>query len=378
MRGEGNKIIEDLKKPAKPMTEQDMMDMALNFGPMAVGSISSKVIPRIRSGISDLAKKLSNEHGSYTGQRIIKAADLVPNLEQQYTPNALKNAFGGRYGDNATGVMVMNPKFFEEYAAPIGSHFGKFHPKTFNDWLGGSTQEHVDELANIARDSGFSEVPFLTLGKDLENNISVLGHEGRHRNRALTQLGDNSTLVQMIPSGQFREPFPRRSQEEYIEALKDYLGLDEHLITPESKSDIKVPLPEIFADGGSTTQTSPKQGGLSITEYPNPYGLRSFVNEDSSYGGQMMPKTSGWAGEIPAHEKGRTITEFSLGGSHPNEPFYPMVYKGITPDHIEIVRDYEAGLRDHDDPLVKEVKDAAAKTARELMQQGKSPFKDYN
>jgi hypothetical protein len=55
-----------------------------------------------------------------------------------------------------------------------------------------------------------------------------------------------------------------------------------------------------------------------------------------------------------------------------------MVYKGITPDHIEIVRDYEAGLRDHDDPLVKEVKDAAAKTARELMQQGKSPFKDYN
>lgn len=92
----------------------------------------------------------------------------------------------------------------------------------------------------------------------------------------------------------------------------------------------------------------------------------------------MMPKTSGWAGEIPSHEKGRTITEFSLGGSHPNEPFYPMVYKGITPDHIEVVKDYEAGLRDHNDPLVKEVKDAAAKTANELMRQGKSPFKDYN
>jgi hypothetical protein len=43
MRGESQKIIEDLHKSAKPMTQQEMMDAALNFGPMALGSIEGKL-----------------------------------------------------------------------------------------------------------------------------------------------------------------------------------------------------------------------------------------------------------------------------------------------------------------------------------------------
>lgn len=63
MRGEGNKIIEDLKKPAKPMTEQDMMDMALNFGPMAVGSIGTKILPNATLIKALESKLIADESG---------------------------------------------------------------------------------------------------------------------------------------------------------------------------------------------------------------------------------------------------------------------------------------------------------------------------
>jgi len=62
MRGEGHKIIEDLKKPAKPMTEQDMIDMAMNFGPMAVGSIEGNV-----------AKTLGKRAAKYTKSEAIQS-----------------------------------------------------------------------------------------------------------------------------------------------------------------------------------------------------------------------------------------------------------------------------------------------------------------
>lgn len=121
--------------------------------------------------------------------------------------------------------------------------------------------------------------------------------------------------------------------------------------------------------------TPTREGGMSYADYPNPYGqLRAFPT-DSGYGGEMMPKQSGWAGEIPTLTGEGKMTEYSLGGEH-GEPFYPMIYKGITPDEIEVVRDYEAGLRDDNDPLVKSIKIKAAKAAQELSAHKQSPFKE--
>ena len=89
----------------------------------------------------------------------------------------------------------------------------------------------------------------------------------------------------------------------------------------------------------------------------------------------LFRSTAGWAGEIPAHESGRTITELSLGGEH-GEPFYPMVFEGITPEQIEIVKDYEAGLREDDDPAVIAVKNLAKHKALTRLHMHQSPFKD--
>lgn len=115
------------------------------------------------------------------------------------------------------------------------------------------------------------------------------------------------------------------------------------------------------------------EGGMSYGDYPNPYGLRAFPTPQG-YGGEMMPKTTGWAGEVPTLT-GDKMTELSLGGEK-GQLFHPMLYKGITPDEIEIVRDYEAGLRDDNDPLVKAVKAKAEAEARKLAHMHQSPFKD--
>jgi hypothetical protein len=115
------------------------------------------------------------------------------------------------------------------------------------------------------------------------------------------------------------------------------------------------------------------QGGMSYADRPNPYGLRSFPTE-AGYGGEMMPKTSGWAGEIPTLT-GEKMTEMSLGGEK-GQPFIPMIYEGITPEEIEVVRDYEAGLREDNDPLVIAVKSKAQEAAMKRMHMHKSPFKD--
>ena len=127
----------------------------------------------------------------------------------------------------------------------------------------------------------------------------------------------------------------------------------------------------------SMTNAQPSQGGLLATNYPNPYGLRAFMNQDGTYGGQMMPKTTGWQGIIPSLQGG-AITEYSLGGNTPKEPFYPMVTQDMTPQMIKNTQLLEAGLLSQESPEARALKENAYKQYLKLNKQGKSAFKDYN
>ena len=49
---------------------------------------------------------------------------------------------------------------------------------------------------NIPRDRG---MPYLSYVKDADGSIQVVGHDGRHFNRALDHLGKENSLVRMIP-----------------------------------------------------------------------------------------------------------------------------------------------------------------------------------
>lgn len=217
---------------------------------------ADKLLPKVeapsvmtRSEISDLADYIKNREGGYGLRRVERAADEIPRLGEMYTQDALRSAFSG---DNARALMTMNPADFERYAAPL---------------LTNLSQQSTDNIANlkaIQNVGGFSDVPFLLVNKELAGSTGlpwVTGHEGRHRSRAMEAAGVQSGLVQFLPRAELREPFPRRSQEQYIEAIRKEMELSGNKIKPEKyylqETDEKtfqrptIDLPDLYANGGA-------------------------------------------------------------------------------------------------------------------------------
>ena len=125
------------------------------------------------------------------------------------------------------------------------------------------------------------------------------------------------------------------------------------------------------------TTKSASAGGLQASNYPAPYGLRAFTLSNGSYGGQMMPKTTGWMGEIPSLQGG-SITEYSLGGNTPSEPFYPMVTENMTMPMISNLQKLEAGLLSDRSTEAEQLRRNAYENYLRKKALGQSAFKDYN
>jgi hypothetical protein len=209
--------------------------------------------------LSKLKEDVRQDMGNYGAMRVERAADEIPNLEKLYSERALQEAFKG---DNAKVLMTINPKDFERFAIPLTPRKQSF-PGTGPKKESLSTDEYVRYLSGV---EGFHSVPFLSIDKE-EFGLPLLpfisGHEGRHRNRALAMRGEESGLVRLLPRAELREPFPRRYQDEYIEALKAELGLTGNKVLPE-KFNIpsnsvfdkqlqrpEIMLPDIYAKGGA-------------------------------------------------------------------------------------------------------------------------------
>ena len=219
------------------------------------GSRPNIIIPSKLSNVKEAVRK---REGDYGARRVERASDEIPNLEKMYQEEALKRAFTG---DNAKALMTINPKNFEKYATPLPmnvaknkAYFEKDVPMDFDQYI-----KHLSEL-----NDGFSDVPFLEINKKEQGSQLtpfISGHEGRHRSRALANSGEENSLVQLFPRAELREPFPRRSQEEYIDALKKELEMTGNMVRPESEEIygngqiqqiIRKPiqLPDIYANGG--------------------------------------------------------------------------------------------------------------------------------
>ena len=197
----------------------------------------------------------------------------------------MKEAFDG---DNAKSLMVIHPGDFEKYAKPLPGDYAKpveaikfeggkqvktiiqpergYSIRTGVDENGVTTwdlikmhpEDYFNYLGNIARDKGFDWLPFLQIGEESGGTFKIAGHEGRHRNRALNKLGDESTLIQLNPTN-IREGLPRRSQEEYQQGLIELLGPKPKVRpedTYEKETRRMIELPEFFAEGGSSKKPS--------------------------------------------------------------------------------------------------------------------------
>jgi len=212
----------------------------------------------IPSKLTELRKTVQKEKGDYGSRRLERAADEIPNLDKLYKEQALKEAFTG---DNARALMTMNPAKFEKYSEPLNPGFTDAASTRFT--TSGKRLTYPEYMEDYLPNVGaFNDVPFLEINKAKQGSPMlpfISGHEGRHRNRVMADRGDEAGLVQLLPRYELREPFPRRSQEEYIEALKKELLITNNKVRPEEifegfhKTNIKRPsvkLPDIYADGG--------------------------------------------------------------------------------------------------------------------------------
>jgi hypothetical protein len=338
----------------------------------------SIIIPSKVSNVKDAMRKRQGEFGA---RRVERAADEVPNLEKMYQEEALKQAFGG---DNAKAMMTINPKDFEKYAMPLPMNLasdkayykqGARNPTMREAFMeSGLTNEQWHELNDIQKmdvfnaysnkvskmavnepmefdqylkhladlDDGFEDVPFLQINKQ-EQGLPLMpfisGHEGRHRNRALAGRGEEKSLVQLLPRAELREPFPRRSQEEYLEALKKELEMTGNMVRPEAEDvygagqiqQIKrkpIALPDVYAEGGGafkTLQFKDAQhfdgGGIAIPEMNNSFeGSRReplLTEKDWANIKRNAPEVYDWAkqnvkDEASQLKSARGVKDFAL------------------------------------------------------------------
>lgn len=121
------------------------------------------------------------------GRRLQRAADEVPNLEQMYRPSTLVDMLN----IPNSRLSVMRPETFEDYAAPLRRpDIGRLM----------RAAKHIDPTVG---GTGFNEPMLLRMsalpegsrGLYPEGSSIVTGHEGRHRSRALAEMGYDKSLV---------------------------------------------------------------------------------------------------------------------------------------------------------------------------------------
>ena len=219
----------------------------------------------IPKGISRVKEAVRATKGNYGAKRVERAADEIANLEKMYTDEALRQAFSG---DNAKALMTMNPADFENYAAQlhykrsVGPNAAKLASQGDLSKHTMSTEDYLKFLRELPE--GFNDIPYLQISKQ-ETGLPLMpyitGHEGRHRSRALAGSGEQKSLVRLMPNYELRESLPRRSQEEYIEALKEEMAMTGNKVKPETYFDNSLPknllierppieLPDLYAKGG--------------------------------------------------------------------------------------------------------------------------------
>ena len=242
------------------------------------------VIPK---GISRVKEAVRTAKGNYGAKRVERAADEIANLEKMYTDEALRQAFSG---DNAKAMMTMNPADFENYAARL--HYkNSVGPKAAELASQGDLSKHTmstEDYLKFLRElpEGFNDIPYLQISKQ-ETGLPLMpyitGHEGRHRSRALAGAGQQRSLVQLMPNYELREPLPRRSQEEYIEALKEEMAMTGNKVKPEKYFDDSLPknllierppidLPDFYAKGGAVEYNPKEIDTIASSLYEELYG----------------------------------------------------------------------------------------------------------
>ena len=117
--------------------------------------------------------------------------------------------------------------------------------------------------------------------------------------------------------------------------------------------------------------SSPSNGGLNATNYPNQWGLRAYLKDDGTYGGDTMPKYIGWKDKISNLRHGGISTE--LSSETANGQSYPLITPNISqPQLSSILNNQSYGT----EKISNDVYDQAEEFNRQRRAKGLSPFRD--
>jgi hypothetical protein len=222
LRGGTKPLDNALNEWAKTITPQDAANLGLGFA----GSIKGVG----KFPLTSIEEKILNQGGNYALQRFQKAKSLAPDLEKQYTEEALIPLFTAKTERNA--LTVMKPSEFQNFASPLSEEYTS-SPQFASK---------IENLQNIANTTGFNEIPHLHLNK-YDHEPVITNHEGRHRTTAFTANGDNPTLVEIMPRYSMYEkvnPDFNMNQKQFIKALNQEMSLNSNVKPqPEFVNDVE-------------------------------------------------------------------------------------------------------------------------------------------
>lgn len=217
-------------------------------------------------GLAGLARFLRTEMKNPRRQlrRLDQLASEVPDIEKMYGGDALKNAFSTLQPTSRFGII--DPRRFDNLSYPL----------EFTD------PGDIKELAAVLQKNPYDEMPYLGLSPPRWNDPKVaariVGHDGRHRSRALAELGYEKSPIVLQDNQVVNEERIKGGIDSWLQPGKSLI--------PEGAERAPIPWEEIF-------QGKPFAGG-GLAQYIRHRLMQEAKN--AQYGG-MRQKLQGWAQE---------------------------------------------------------------------------------
>jgi len=147
--------------------------------------------------VASLANKLdkpADELAERMGEKLINLEKEFPNAFSLFEPTALLESLE-QANKGQADLVITAPETFRKIAAQID---------TDNPEIAKQMQKTVDQYAaeiesGITLTNPEDNIPFLEYMVPQENVAQFVGHDGRHRNRAMEQLGVLESLVKIAP-----------------------------------------------------------------------------------------------------------------------------------------------------------------------------------
>ena len=177
---------------------------------MAVGAkILSALTDDAVRWVESLSRKLGDTYTSAIptdpetiagnmGEKLVNLNREAPQMLDIYEDRGLYRVLEeANFGESDLGLV--KPSTFREAAAPIN---------TEDPYIRDMVDEKVRNLIDLRESgTGYDDIPFLSVDQKEKLIAKVVGHEGRHRSRALELLREPFQLVRFIRSGS-ESPLP--------------------------------------------------------------------------------------------------------------------------------------------------------------------------